>query len=62
MKQVRILANFAVGDNLDEELLLEAMEAAMKDVLFDMTDESTKANWGDLVESVVVSVLGKWNR
>jgi len=62
MKQLQIYANFAVGDNLDEELFLETMEAAVKDILFDVDDEWMKINWGDLVESVEVSLLGNWNR
>lgn len=57
MKQVQILANFAVGDKLDEELLLETMEAAMRDILFDMDVEAMKASWYDLVHSVEVSVI-----
>ena len=57
MKQVQIYANFAVGDNLDPELLEEVMEAAIKDVLFDMTNEEQQANFGDSVESVQVSLL-----
>ena len=57
MKQVEIYANFAVGDTLDPELLEEAMEAAIKDVLFDMTNEEQRANFGDPVESVQVSLL-----
>lgn len=61
MKQVQILANFAVGDKLDPELLEEAMEAAIKDALLDMTDEEQRINWGDPVESVEVNVIGDWN-
>ena len=62
MKRLQIYANFAVGDNLDEELLLEAVEAAVKDILFDVDDEWMKSNWGDPVESVEVNLLGMWNR
>ena len=58
MKQVEIYANFAVGDDLDSELLEEAVEAAIKDVLFfDMTREEQQANFDDIVESVQVSLL-----
>jgi len=57
MKQVEIYANFGVGDNLDPELLEEAMDAAIKDVLFDMTNEEQRANFGDPVETVQVSLL-----
>ena len=57
MKQVEIYANFEVGDNLDPELLEEAMDAAMMDVLFSMTNEEQQANFGDLVKSVQVSLL-----
>ncbi len=33
MKQVRMNVNFVVGDNLDEELLSEVVEAAINDIL-----------------------------
>ena len=57
MKQVEIYANFEVGDNLDPELLEEAMEAAMMDVLLGVPSEQQKIDWGDLVETVQVSLL-----
>jgi len=56
MKQVQILANFTVGDDLDEELLLESMEAAIKDVLFDVDVHWMNINWNDLVQSVEVNL------
>ena len=62
MKQVQILANFVVGDNLDEELLLEVVEAAIKDALFYDDSEYMRVNYGDLVHSVEVNVLGRWNK
>lgn len=60
MKQVRILANFAVGNELDEELLLESIEAAIRDVLFDVDDQWMRINWDDIVQSVEVSIIGNW--
>lgn len=57
MKQVEIYTNFSVGDNLDPELLEEVMEAAIKDVLFGMTNEEQQANFNDIVESVQISLL-----
>jgi hypothetical protein len=58
MKQVKIFADFHVGNNLDSELLLEAMEAAIRDVLYDKNAEWEIANFGDVIESIDVSRIG----
>lgn len=58
MKQVEMNVNFVVGDNLDPELFLEAMAAAMNDVLFDMPGDVQKANWDGVVESIEVNLIG----
>ena len=62
MKQVQIYANFAVDDGLDEELLLEAMEAGMRDVLFDMDKEIQVANFDGSVYSIHISLLPNFNK
>lgn len=61
MKQVQIYANFAVDDNLDEELLLEAMESGMRDVLYGMDKEIQIANFDGAVHITQVSLLPNFN-
>jgi len=50
MKRVRIISDFHVGDDLDPELLLEMMDAAISDVLYEKDEEWMVANFGDVVK------------
>lgn len=58
-KHIKIQAEFIVSDSVDAELLLETMEAAMKDILFDMPKDIQEANWCGFVESVDIKLEEK---
>lgn len=60
MKRVRVIADFHVGDNLDPELLLEIMEAAISDVLYEKDEEWMKANFDDVVKIEQIFLGGKF--
>ena len=49
MTRVRVIADFHVGDDLDPELLLETMEVAISDVLYEKDKEWMVSNFGDVV-------------
>lgn len=61
MKQVKILADFHVGNSLDNDLLLEVVEAAIRDALFDKDKEWEIVNFGDVIEGIKVNEVGGWN-
>lgn len=50
MRRVRVIADFHVGDNLESELLLEIMDAAISDVLYEKDEEWMTSNFGDVVK------------
>lgn len=47
--QIQITAIFDIGDNVDSDLLLESVEAACGDMLYDKDAEDQRLNWGDFV-------------
>lgn len=48
-KQIQVITTFNVGENLDEELFLESLEAACLDLLYDKSKLWMKVNWMDSV-------------
>lgn len=62
MKRLQIYANFAVGDNLDEELLLEMVDAVIQDLFYKKDKEWMKANLDDVIQDVEARLLGMWNK
>ena len=57
MKQIKIFADFHVGNDIDADLLLEIIQAAIGDVFYDKSKEWMIANLGDIVDNRSVDFL-----
>ena len=57
MKSIKIFADFHVGNNVDEDLLLEIVQAAIGDIFHDKSKEWMIANLGDTFDSHQVAFI-----
>ncbi|MBE3101247.1 MAG: hypothetical protein IMZ47_03140 [Firmicutes bacterium] len=54
--QIQITSTFVAGDGVDPDLLLESVEAACMDMIYDKDALDQRANWGDTVKFIQASL------